>query len=50
MFGIAMVVVVIAFIAIFNGFVQRIKNPTYELKEQVTKLEKRVEDLENNEK
>ncbi|MFZ3578768.1 hypothetical protein [Virgibacillus sp. DJP39] len=48
MFFVAIIVLVLAVIAIIVGLKQRIKNPTNDLKEKITNLEKRVDDIENN--
>ncbi|MFC4559724.1 hypothetical protein ACFO3D_16175 [Virgibacillus kekensis] len=50
MFGVAIVVVILAGIAIIGGLTERVKRPTGELKEQISNLEKRVNHLEDNNK
>lgn len=48
MFVAAFIVIILAIIAIFRGANQRIKTPHLELKEQISDLENRVKDLEDN--
>ncbi|MGY0694977.1 hypothetical protein ACW2QC_19795 [Virgibacillus sp. FSP13] len=50
MFVMGMIVFIIAVIAIFNGATHRIKSPIDDLKEEISNLEKRVNDLENEKK
>lgn len=48
MFMAAILVTVLAIIAIFKGITQRIRNSQSKLKLQITNLENRINDLENN--
>ena len=48
--GIGFVVVVIAAIAILQGLFHRVIHPENELKEEISDLKKRVNDLESNKK
>lgn len=47
MFVVGVIIVIVAIIAILKGVIHRIQTPTNDLKEQITKLENRVHDLEN---
>ncbi|WP_430787382.1 hypothetical protein VBD025_16305 [Virgibacillus flavescens] len=49
-FAIGILVVVIAAIAIMQGLFQRVKQPENELKEEISDLKKRVNDLESDRK
>lgn len=50
MYVAGIIVFIIAITAVIKGIIHRIENPTNDLKDQISTLQKRVDELENDKK